>query len=95
MEKVKKTRKVKTAADLKADLEKAKARIAVIEARAYAGELEEMVKQQNIVSAFNVIKANVKGASDVAILSAIGKAAGIKRLVITQSEPTPRKKKVT
>lgn len=89
------TRNKKTAAQLKADLEKAKARIAVMEAKAYAGEIEEMVKKQNIVSAFNVIKANVQGASDVAILSAIGKAAGIKRLVITQSEPSPRKKKVT
>lgn len=89
------TRKKKTAAELKADLEKAKARIAVMEAKAYAGELEELLKKQNIVSSFNVIKANVKGASDIAILSAIGKAAGITRLVITQSETTPRKKKAT
>lgn len=87
------TRNKKTAAQLKADLEKAKKRVADLEAKAYAEEIEELVKKQNIVSAFNVIKANVKGVSDIAILTAIGKAAGIARLVITQSEPKPRAKK--
>ena len=89
----KKPRTKKNAAQLKADLEKAKKRVADLEAKAYAEELEEMVKKQNIVSSFNVVKANVKGASDIAILAAIGKAAGISRLVVTQTEPKPRASK--
>ena len=87
------TRKAKSAADLKAQLEKAKAAIAVLEQRAYAGELDELIKKSNIVSAFNVVKANVKGATDLAILAAIAKAVGIKRVEITQKAPVPRKPK--
>ncbi len=86
-------RKVKTAADLKADLAKAKAALAALEQRAYAEELDEFVKKTNVVSDFNVIKKNIAGASDIAILAAIGKAAGIARLVITQSEVVKRAKK--
>lgn len=36
-------RKVKTAAELKAELEKAKAAVAALEQKAYAGELDEAV----------------------------------------------------
>lgn len=85
-------RKVKTAAELKADLEKAKALVAELEQRAYAGELEELVNKSNVVKEFNAIKASIKGASDLAILAAIGKAVGIQRLVITQAEPKKRVK---
>lgn len=84
------TRKTKTAAELKIDLEKAKQKVKELEQRAYAGELEEMVKKTNIVSDFNVIKANVKGATDLVILAAIGKAAGIARLQISQAPASTR-----
>lgn len=83
-------RKSKTAAELKMDLEKAKQKVKELEQRAYAGELEEMVKKTSIVSDFNVIKANVKGATDLVILAAIGKAAGILRLNISQSDAPKR-----
>ena len=89
------TRKAKTAAELKADLEKMKQRIAAAEAKEYGGAVEAMVKELNIASNFNVIKANVPGATDVLILQAICKAAGVKRISITQSEPKPRAKKGT
>jgi len=85
-----KIRKVKTAAELKTDLEKAKQKVKELEQRAYAGELEEFVKKTNIVSDFNKIKANVNGANDLVILAAIGKAAGIARLQISQS-PAPKR----
>jgi hypothetical protein len=52
-----------------------------------------LIKKQNIVSSFKTIQANAKGISDVAILNAIGKAVGIKRLVVTQAEAAKRKPK--
>lgn len=84
-----KTRKAKTAADLKAELEKAKANLAALEQRAYAEELNEVISKTNIISDYNTIKANSK-ATDLTILAAIGKAVGIPRLVITQSEVKKR-----
>ena len=86
------TRKVKTAEDLKADLAKARAGLAVLEQRAYAGELDEHVKNSAIVKEFTAIREKVKGASDVAILASIGKAMGIKRLEVTIKPAVARKK---
>jgi len=85
------TRKAKTAAEIKAELEKAKAKVASLEQRAYAGELEEAVKKTNVIAAFESIKASVKGANDLVILAAIGKAAGIARVEVTQKPPVKRK----
>lgn len=90
------TRKAKTSADLKADLEAARAKLAALEQRAYAGELDELVSKSAIVKEFNAIKEQVKGASDIAILASVGKAIGIKRLEITQKPAAtraPRKSK--
>lgn len=86
-------RKSMTADDYKEKLEKAKAALKALEEKAYATELDDLIKNQNIVSAFNVIKANAKDISDIAILTAIGKAVGIKRLEITQTEPKKRASK--
>ncbi|MEA9604394.1 hypothetical protein VC159_08020 [Polynucleobacter sp. JS-JIR-II-c23] len=79
--------------DYKAKLAKAKEALKALEEKAYASELEELIKKQNIVSSFKVIQANTKGVSDLQILSAIGKAVGIKRLSVTQTEPKLRAKK--
>ena len=87
------TRKKMGTEDLKAKLEKAKASLKALEEKAYASELEELIKKQNIVSSFKTIQANARGISDVAILNAIGKAVGIKRLVVTQAEAVKRKPK--
>lgn len=84
------TRKTLTASDYKAKLEKAKLALKALEEKAYATELEDLIKKQNVVSAFSVIKANTKGVSDIAILTAIAKACGVKRVVITQTEAKPR-----
>jgi hypothetical protein len=86
-------RTVKTAAELKAEIEKKRREIAELEQKAYASELDEAVKNLNAAKVFADIKAQVKGASDVAILAAIGKAAKVKRLEITQKDAIPRKKK--
>lgn len=83
-------RKTKTAAELKAELEKAKAAVAALEQKAYAGELDEAVAATKIVEEFKAIQERYKDVKDVAILAAIGKAAGIKRLSVTQTEPKPR-----
>lgn len=88
------TRKKKTAEDLKAALAKARASLAALEQRAYAGELDEHVKKSAIVREFSAIREKVKGASDVAILASIGKAAGIKRVEITIKPVAIRKPKV-
>lgn len=93
MTEAKKTRKAKTAAELKADYEKAKAALAALEQRAFAGELDEFIKTTSIVTEIQRIREAIKGVSDLTILAAIGKAASIPRLVITQSEPKPRKPK--
>jgi len=89
------TRKKKTAAELKADLDKAKRRVQDLEAKAYEGELSEAVAKSSIVTEFNKIKNSYKDVGAVNILQAIGKAAKIPRVVVTQSEPKPRAKKGT
>jgi hypothetical protein len=88
------TRKVKTTEDLKADLAKARAGLVALEQRAYAGELDEHVKNSAIVKEFTAIREKVKGASDVAILASIGKAVGIKRVEVAIKPAATRKPKV-
>ena len=87
------TRKAKTAEDLKAELAKARAALAALEQRAYAGELDEHVSKSVIVKEFNAIREKVKGVSDIAILASIGKAVGIKRVEVTIKPAATRKPK--
>ena len=87
------TRKKKTAAELKEELEKAKKKVEQLEARAYEGELSEAISTSNIVSEFQSIKAKYKDIPAIAILQAIGRAAKIPRVVVTQSEPQKRASK--
>ena len=89
------TRKKKTAAELKSDLEAAKKRVAALEAKAYEGELTEAVAKSSIVTEFNKIRNSYKDVGAVNILQAIGKAVKIPRVVVTQAEPKPRAKKGT
>ena len=88
------TRKAKTAEDLKADLAKARAALAALEQRAYAGELDGHVQNSAIVKEFIAIREKVKGVSDIAILASIGKAVGIKRVEVSIKPVTVRKPKV-
>ena len=83
--------KPKTSADLKAQLEAAKKRLADLEKRAYAEELTELINATSIVADFAKIKARVQDIKEVAILTAIGSAVGIKRLEVKQAEPPKRK----
>jgi hypothetical protein len=87
------TRKKKTAAELKKDLETAKKKVAALEAKAYEGELAEAIAASSIVSEFEKIKASNKDIPPVNILQAIGKAVKIPRIVVSQSEPKPRASK--
>jgi hypothetical protein len=87
------TRNKKTAADLKADLEAAKRKLALLEAKAYDGELTEAVNSSTIVAEFNKIKDRYKDISAVNILQAIGKAVKIPRLVVSQAEAKARGKR--
>lgn len=87
--KPKRTRKVLSSAELEIKLAKMQAAIESVKTRAYAGKLEEAVKKTNVVAAFKAIKESVKDASDAAILAAIAKSAGVKRVVITK-KPTAK-----
>ena len=87
------TRKAKTAEEMKADIVKARAALAALEQRAYAGELDAHVQKSAIVKEFIAIREKVKGASDVAILASIGKAVGIKRVEVTIKPAATRKPK--
>ena len=83
--------KVLTTAELKAELAKAKAKVLELEQKAYAGELEEAIRATNIVADFVKLRAAVAASvTDVALIAAIGKAAGIKRLIVTQAPVATR-----
>ena len=88
------SRSSKSSAELLKEIEAAKARLAALEQRAYAGQLDEMIKRTTIAQDFAAIQSKVTDISPLAILSAVGAAVGIKRLVITQSEPVKRKPSV-
>ena len=80
----------KTSAQLKAQLETAKAKVASLEKRVYEDQLGEWLKSTTIVKDFAAIQAKVKDISPLAILAAIAEAVGIKRLVLSQSDVVPR-----
>lgn len=82
--------KVTTAAEIKAQIEKAKEKLKQLEQKAYASELEEAIKKTSVVADFNAIKASASGATDLVILAAIGKACGIARLEISQKAAAKR-----
>lgn len=86
-------RKAKTAAEIRADIEAAKQKLASAEAREYGTAIEAALKKANVVSSINVVKANVEGATDLLLLRKIGEMLGIKRLIVTQSEVKKRKPK--
>jgi len=83
--------KPKSAAELREQLAAAKKRLAELEQRAYAEELNELIRSTNIVSDFAKIQARVTDIKPVTILSAVANAVGIRRLTITQAAPSPRK----
>lgn len=86
-------RKTKSAAELLAELNKKKAEIAALELLVYAEDIDEQVKKSGVVAEFMKIRNGVKNATDVAILAAIGKAAGIARLLVSQAPVKTRAKK--
>lgn len=81
----------KTSAELKAQLEDARKKLADLERRAYAEELHELIRSTSIVAEFNKIQALAKDIKPTAILAAIGDAIGIKRLEIKQASAPTRK----
>ena len=84
-------RKALSAADIAAQIKVKEKALEALKQRAYGSQLAEVVKSLRFDDAFKKVEAQVKGASKTAILKAIGEAAGIKRLIITQSEPVKRK----
>ncbi len=88
-------RKAKTAAEIKAQMEKLKEQLAHIELTEHAEELKSVIAKLKLQEAFADIKSKIKGVSDIAILTAIGKEMGIARLSITQAEPKKRAPRTT
>jgi hypothetical protein len=84
----------KTAAQIRADIAAAQAKLVAAEAKEYGAAIEAALTKMNIVSSINVIKANVHGVTELVILRKIGEMLGIKRLSITQAEVKKRNKKV-
>ncbi|MDH6301190.1 hypothetical protein M2128_000092 [Polynucleobacter sphagniphilus] len=84
-------RKTLTADELKQKLADAKEAIKTLERKAFASEVTDAINKSNIPADFKKIKDGAKGVSDIAILETIGQIMGIKRLVVTQSEPVKRK----
>jgi len=89
------TRKEKTTADIKAALAAARKKVAMLEQKAYEGELTELIKAAHFVADYAAVKKSISSVSDAVILSAIAKAVGAKRIQVTQTAPTPRKPKGT
>lgn len=89
------TRTPKTTAEIKAALAAAKRKVATLEQRAYEGELTELIKSAHFATDYAVVKKSLPSVGDTAILSAIAKAVGAKRIQVTQAAPAPRKPKGT
>lgn len=89
--KTSKPRTPKTSAELKEQLEKARAALAALEKKAYAEELGELIRNTNIVSDFKAIQAKVTDIKAIAILEAVAQELGISRVTITQAAPPKRK----
>ena len=92
---VTRTRTPKTTAEIKAALAAAKKKVATLEQKAYEGELTELITAAHFVADYAAVKKSLPSVGDTAILSAIAKAVGAKRMQITQSPPAKRKPKVT
>lgn len=86
-----KSSRAKTSAELREQLEAAKKKLELLEQRAYAEELHELILATNIRADFAKIQSKVTDIKPVTILAAIGHAVGIRRLKIEQAPTTPRK----
>lgn len=86
-----KKRTPKSSAELKAQLEAAKKKVADLEKRAYAEELAELIASTSIANDFKRIQDKVGDIKPLAILAAIAEVVGIKRLELTQA-PAPKRK---
>ena len=87
------TRTAKTADELKKEVILAEQKLINLKKRAFAGEVNELIKNSSIKAEFDKIMKDAKGVTDIAILEAIGAIVGIKRLVISQSPKATRKPK--
>jgi len=85
------SRAPKSTSELKALLEKKKAEIAKLEQLAFSGEIKERIDASGIAELYKNIKKDLKDVGDVALLSEIAKAAGVKRLTISQTPVAKRK----
>ncbi len=83
-------RKAKTAAEIKAQMEKLKEQLVQVELTEHAEELKAAIEKLKLKDMIADIKSKIKGVTDIAILTAIGKEIGIARLSITQAEPKKR-----
>lgn len=86
-------RRKMTQEELKSAMEAAQRKLAELKRQTYETELAEAINASSIVSEFNAIKERYKDVDSVTILQAVGKAARVPRVVVTQSEKVQRSKK--
>jgi DNA mismatch repair ATPase MutS len=81
----------KTSTELKQQLAQAKERLAELEKRAYAEEINELISATTMVADFAAIQKRVSDIDATVILATLGAAVGIKRLEVKQLEAPKRK----
>ena len=91
--KARKPRKSKTAEEKLAAIVAAKAKVAALENKLYADQIDAAITASKIVAAYEHIRSAVKDASDVVVLTAVAKALKIPRLSITQADKQTRRSK--
>lgn len=82
----------KTSADILKEIAAAKSRLATLEKQLYSEEIDELLKQTNIVADFAKVRLGLNSnIPTLVILSSIAAAVGLKRVLITTAEPAKRK----
>lgn len=83
-----KQRKTKTAEDLRKERDEYLKKLALLDQKIFGSALDDELAALRVKDLFAKVKKNVAGVTDVAILTAIGKAAGMKNVQITEVEKT-------
>lgn len=87
-------RKQLTSAELLEQVEATKRKLAALEQRAYAQELNDLISTTNIVADFKKVRHNLNvRVPTTAILIAIAEAVGLKYVQVKQLDPPKRKPK--
>lgn len=88
-------KKVLTEDEVREKIQKHLSAVAKLEASLHNVNLDELIKETNIVADIKALKEKSDKITDVAILTAIAKATAMKRIEVTQKPVSPRSKSKT